>query len=177
MDACDLGTEFPDYPLDSLPEIPGWLKGSHWHNEQCPSWRYEHDGRFLQLFVDYPKPETREHPESKRFTVNVGRQDGGELTLDDVLHTDDWNDVMRHLLIGRWALRMALGFHPDTEGADYVDANGAASLTDDEATEYYNDIARARRLGDPYDASIAIWKALGLVDWHSSPKPEASPKA
>jgi hypothetical protein len=56
-----------------------------------------------------------------------------------------------------WAEQLGLGFHPDTRGADYVEADGSPTLTADEAAQYDADMeAVFDRTIDPYEVGLAI---------------------
>jgi len=58
--------EFPDFDPTTLPAIPPTWTDTSWHNDACPSFFTETG---FTVFVDYQKAASREHPETKRFTV------------------------------------------------------------------------------------------------------------
>ena len=82
--------QFPDYPVDALPDLSGF-EDTSWHNDTCPSFRR---GNFL-TWVDWPDPREREDFEGCRFIVCRLDFDGcllvGSATL---LETDDWTEVL-----------------------------------------------------------------------------------
>jgi hypothetical protein len=77
---------FPDYPVDSLPDMPERFMDVSWRNDACPSFDL---GRGLHLYCDYPTQEDREYPGGFRYIV---MQDSGESEL--VLCTDLFDDVL-----------------------------------------------------------------------------------
>lgn len=79
--------EFPDYPINDLPDmLPDFEDGS-WHNDAAPSMHsHQHD---LRIFIDYVDPAQREMgPDGKRFYVG---KLGDSTELYD---SDDWRDVV-----------------------------------------------------------------------------------
>ena len=86
--------EFPDFDPTTLPAIPPTWTDTSWHNDACPSFFTETG---FTVFVDYQKAASREHPETKRFTV-LATPDGQRGNAESVLDTDDWNEVLAFLL-------------------------------------------------------------------------------
>lgn len=161
-----LKVEFPDFDATTLPDsIPDGFLAAHWHNEPCPHWiREEEDGNNLDLFIDYPNPANREFPDGRRFVLK--REDGSVIE-----YTDRWwrvLDALEHLqgrtLAAKWVSRFGLGFHPDTPGQDYVNPDGARSLTDAEAAEYEADIDALFGFGDAYQHGLDAMRVAGLID-------------
>ena len=67
-------TEFPQFDDNiSLPE--GWEDES-WHNNACPSFSKPLNDNFrVVLWYDYKKPELRDSPSLKRFSLDVHEND------------------------------------------------------------------------------------------------------
>ena len=66
-------------------------------------------------------------------------------------------------IAAQWVATFGLGFHPDTTGEDYVNADGTRSLTDAEAVAYDADMARLFDLpGDPYAVALEAMRKAGL---------------
>lgn len=68
----------------------------------------------------------------------------------------------------KWIERFGLGFHPDTRGEDYVNADGSRVLTDDEVKQYEFDIdevfEKMHTIGMcAYCYAIMIMKELDLI--------------
>lgn len=82
-------TEFPDFDAATMPEIPAGFDDVSWHHDICPSFLNEAEG--LIAFVDFEDAESREYPETPRFTL--GRWDNGN-TGDDVCSSDDWGVIL-----------------------------------------------------------------------------------
>lgn len=80
--------EFPDYPAESMPDIPQGFRDSSWHNDSCPSFT----GFGLQVIIDYPNPVQREIQSGKRFMV---LNDPETLDNNDSLfESDDWPETL-----------------------------------------------------------------------------------
>lgn len=85
--------EFPDFDAATLPAIPAHWIDQSWKNDACPSFII---GESITVYIDYAKPDDREHPETPRFVLFNDEQ--------DVLHTsDDWNDALVALIGERFA--------------------------------------------------------------------------
>lgn len=82
--------EFPDYPAGEMPAAPEGFDDTSWHNDACPS--FTSDALGLTIFVDYPTPEDREFPDTRRFSVSS--QDHGVETSGPCFDTDDWQEVL-----------------------------------------------------------------------------------
>lgn len=80
-------TEFPTYPLSSLPSIPFAWEDTSWHNDACPSY---HVGNEVYVYVDFEEASERVYPEcEERFTVF-------NTTTDATLYSgNDWEEVLR----------------------------------------------------------------------------------
>lgn len=79
-------TEFPDFVLDV--DIPEGFEDTSYRNNSCPSWTKGD----LTIFVDYADASLREFPEFNRF--NVQRFNEAADSYEDVINTDDWQDVL-----------------------------------------------------------------------------------
>ena len=71
MDITQLQTEFPDYPVESIPDLSrlaaaGFVDRS-WHNDLSPS--LECGG--VVVWLDYADPAHREIPGGARFVVQT----------------------------------------------------------------------------------------------------------
>lgn len=91
-----LVAEFPDMPVESLPDIPVGWEDMSWQNEACPSFlAYRHrDASYIRVFVDYPDEADR-RLNDKRFTGAWFDADGN--TVGDgrpFVVTDDWATVL-----------------------------------------------------------------------------------
>lgn len=88
--------QFGDFVLDV--EIPPTWEDDSWGNDACPSWRVSTPAGDLKVWVDYADPQLREMgPETPRFGVDRF-VDGETDDLAELLVTDDWNDVLEHVL-------------------------------------------------------------------------------
>lgn len=71
----DVATEFPDYPLNELPNLCQAWQDKSWHNDVCPSFvtRIEEGGRtFLAvLWCEYADRSIRELQDQARFAVAI----------------------------------------------------------------------------------------------------------
>lgn len=85
--------EFPDYPVDAFPPMPAFFIDTSWHNDACPSIASEAG---LSIWIDYPDPEQREMPDTKRFSVSATDADGA-VVGEPLLETDEWSDVVAFL--------------------------------------------------------------------------------
>lgn len=81
-------TEFPNYPMASLPNLEGFIDTS-WHNDTCPSWRRDN----YIVWVDWPNDQDRELPGGGRFIVQPVDEDGC-LIEEVTLETNDWNYLL-----------------------------------------------------------------------------------
>lgn len=88
-----LRREFPDYPVDSLPAIPSHWTEASWHNDVCPSF-LPCDG--MRLWVDYPNPESRELPRSRRFTLCTFSEEDPE--TQTLCESEHWEAITEHLI-------------------------------------------------------------------------------
>lgn len=158
-------TEFPDYPLDSLPEIPAGFTDTSWHNDTCPSFGDEEFN--LVVFIDYPDAAMREYPQAPRFTLNKGE--------DHLLSGDDWQAILARIAEVRaaplpeqtfayWVRYFGIGFHPDTRGADYVFRNGERCLSEERAKAYDACMEHQFEISaDPYLDARKLWAEMGLI--------------
>lgn len=86
----NIASQFPDYPLDSLPAMWEWEDMS-WHNDVCPSFR---KGNLL-VWVDWPDPRERENYDGRRFTLcRLDPNTGLPAENSVILETDDWTEVL-----------------------------------------------------------------------------------
>lgn len=89
----NINTEFPDYPMDSLPDLTGF-EDTSWHNDTCPSFKRDN----FHVWVDWPDVKDRECQEGTRFVV-CKLDNEGYLTNDYedvVVETDDWSVVLAY---------------------------------------------------------------------------------
>jgi hypothetical protein len=89
-------SEFPNYPADSLPVLllASPFTDESYHNDVCPSFVVEMDGRPVRVFADFPDMGDREYPELPRFRAYYDDDDYGE--VPDVA-SDDIRDVVEWL--------------------------------------------------------------------------------
>jgi hypothetical protein len=168
--------EFPDYDLSTLPEIPDGFQSTAWHNESCPTW-HERDSTSepkvgdLMLAIDYADESRREMPGGQRFNLHMY---DGACEPHPLISSDDWAVIEDAVSFARYVRRLGLGFHPDTRGDDYVNADGSRTFTDEEAADY-DDAIEAASLGvDPYAFGIEIWETMGLTP-RSEPTKNSEP--
>lgn len=85
-------TEFPDYPVTDMPAMPahGNFVDTSWHNNACPS--ITSDDLGLHIWIDFVDKSLREFQDGPRFIVT--RQDNEFETIDTVLETEEWNEVL-----------------------------------------------------------------------------------
>jgi len=85
-----IAREFPDFPLDSLPEIPASFEARPWRHDAMPAWRDERAG--FTLWIDHPDSAERVEPGAPRFTLIDDRDDFRALAA-----TDEWSQVVSAL--------------------------------------------------------------------------------
>lgn len=96
-----IASEFPDYPLDTIPQdIPAWLTCHAWHNDVAPIWGdagYAMNEPGIMLVIDFPRPEDRELGGGERFRVYRVNEDPDSIDMDDDFESDDWAATLAHL--------------------------------------------------------------------------------
>jgi hypothetical protein len=91
MNLDKLKSEFPDYDVDTLPDIPeDWIDLS-FRNDLCPS--FESGSKNRIVFIQPEDPEEREFPSDPRFIVY--ELDNDETIGSFLTATDDWDKVLR----------------------------------------------------------------------------------
>lgn len=90
IDPMTYRSEFPEFDAGTMPEIPGGFIDQSWKNDAMPSF-FSHVLR-LVIWIDFQKPEDREFPEMKRFSVHTANEDG--YSEECKLLTDDWQAVL-----------------------------------------------------------------------------------
>jgi len=75
-------TEFPDFPPYFYPELPEGFEDSSWHNDECPSMLNEK----MQLCIFIAD-------EAPLYVVRALDAEG-QLTDDELLQTDKWEQVL-----------------------------------------------------------------------------------
>jgi len=88
--------EFPDMPLDSLPEIPAGWEDMSWHNDVSPSFlvHTRADGAYVRVWIDYPDEADRELS-TKRYTASWYDAEGNSLSeWVPFVETDDWPTLL-----------------------------------------------------------------------------------
>jgi hypothetical protein len=85
-------TEFPDYPVADMPEIPAGFADTSWRQDASPSFTSSSHG--LTIWIDYVDLTKREFKNTHRFVV-------ADVDGEDVLATDNWSEVLE--LIARRA--------------------------------------------------------------------------
>jgi len=89
LEPLTVRNQFPDYPVDALPDLTGF-EDTSWHNDTCPSFKR---GQLL-TWIDWPDPREREDFDGCRFIV-CRLDDEGCLTEGAAaLETDDWSEVL-----------------------------------------------------------------------------------
>jgi len=83
-------SEFPDYPIISLPDLEGW-EDTSLRNDPCPSFRRND----LLVWIDYPDPREREDFDGCRFIL-CRLDKKGQLPAEDstLLETDNWTEIV-----------------------------------------------------------------------------------
>jgi hypothetical protein len=160
-----LAREFPDFDVATLPPLPDGFTCTAWHNESCPTWHegdssHEPKAGDLMLAIDYADNARREMPGGQRFNLHMY---GGDLSPEYVFGSDDWAAIETAVQFARYVRTLGLGFHPDTRGEGYVNADGARTFSDDEAVAYDDTVEAMFGLCDCYQISLDIWRALGLI--------------
>lgn len=89
----DWRREFPDFPADAMPALPGDFTDTSHHNCAMPSWTS--DQRGMTLWVDYPDEAMREFKGRPRFLLE--KQDHGIETGHEIIATDDWRAVQEKI--------------------------------------------------------------------------------
>jgi hypothetical protein len=161
-----IAREFPDFDLGTLPIIPDGFVCTAWHNDTCPTW---HEGESLHepkpgelmLAIDYADKTLREFPESShdRFSLHIYADNSPTF----LVQSDDWAEIETAVTFARYVRLLGLGFHPDTRGDDYINGDGSRTFSDDEATAFDATVEAMFGLGDCYQFSLDIWRALGLI--------------
>lgn len=88
LEPLTVRNQFPDYPIDALPDLSGFIDTS-WHNDTCPSFRHGHH----LVWVDWPDPREREDPEGYRFIICALDKEGRIIDGEPSFQTDDWSEV------------------------------------------------------------------------------------
>lgn len=92
------------------------------------------------------------------YLVGLYRLEGDVLadgTLPNLQAALEWCEM--YGIARKWAVRIGLGFHPDTRGADYSPA-----LSPDQVTEYDADMERLFKLApDPYEVALTAGETWG----------------
>ena len=92
--AFTIQSEFPDYPIASLPSIPKSWADRSWRNDTCPCWQ---TGHWL-VWIDWPDHLDRDVPGGSRFMVCRVDNEGVLIDESVALETDDWDDVLCFVL-------------------------------------------------------------------------------
>ena len=91
-----LRAEFPDFPTDTLPDIPDSLPltPSHWHNNACPSWVISGDvgDDHAELFIDYPAGHPSREMEGPRYLIST-------TTCETIAESDDWDEILEAIRV------------------------------------------------------------------------------
>lgn len=86
-----LRAEFPDFPTESLPDIPDSLPliPAHWKNDACPSWIISGDtgDDHVSLFIDFPANHPGREMDGSRYIIN-------STTGDTIAESDDWAEIL-----------------------------------------------------------------------------------
>jgi hypothetical protein len=88
-------TEFPDFPVADMPEIPPSFVDTSWHNDTCPC--FSDERARLILWVDYRDPRRREVQTSTRFLLC--EIDRGGSPGDVVACCEYWDDMLREIKV------------------------------------------------------------------------------
>ena len=150
--------QYDDFTADDVPMIPGGFVFASGTHDGCPLW-HDAENR-LMLAMESPRPELRDFPETPRFTLHTTEESG--LPLEGLISSDDWGMVERAVRLARFVRACGLGFHPDTPGFDYVDRNGARTLSREDARAYEEDTMALSGAADLYDFGFTVWRAAGL---------------
>lgn len=97
-----LRREFPEYPVDSLPEIPADWEDVSWHNDACPSFSVPtREGDDLRIFIDYPDPKLSDFGDGRvRFGANFYPNDWQSNTdVVNIYEGDDWEALLAALAV------------------------------------------------------------------------------
>ena len=162
----DLTREFPRFDPASLPAIPAGFWPTHWRNDSQPTW-HEKPSRpepgSLMLAIDFEADADRECPGDFRFNLMIYP---GDCSPEPLFGSDDWEEIEIVIRLVRYVRMFGLGFHPDTPGDQYVVGEaGTRCFSEAEAEAYDSDLdAAVDRLGDVYEITVVVWRALGLIE-------------
>jgi hypothetical protein len=89
---------FPDFPLESIPALPGAFYDASYDNDACPMFLDERLG--LALYIDYPDPAMSAVPDAEdgyeRFSVRRmewGGANGWQMGDVSIIDSDDWSEI------------------------------------------------------------------------------------
>lgn len=107
--------EFPDFPPETMPELPSDFEDISWRNDACPQfWSAE---RRLSIWIDYLDPDQRriEPAPSGRYVIFATKAEEAEPLSDDALiETDDIGAALR--VVHEWpapSVVPAMAYKPD----------------------------------------------------------------
>lgn len=166
-DATLVAREFREYDVSTLPTVPEGFYCGAWHNDAMPIW-YEGDSGSeptageLRLAIDYPDQSLREFPELEhRYHLEIYRDDSD---LDQLVSSNDWDDILTTVAFVRYVRDLGLGFHVDTRGRDYIRGDGSRWFSNEQAEAYDIVVDDMHEVADPYEVAIKVWRVLGLVE-------------
>ena len=85
--------EFPDFPVEDMPQIPAGFEDWSWHNDACPS--FTDESRRLRLWIDYREPEKRDLAGAHRFMLTRLTSERDPDEYEDVLtESDDYSEIL-----------------------------------------------------------------------------------
>jgi len=90
---------FPDFPLESIPALPGAFYDASYDNDACPMFLDERLG--LALYIDYPDPAMSAVPDAEdgyeRFSVRRMEwcgANGWQMGDVSIIDSDDWSEIL-----------------------------------------------------------------------------------
>ncbi len=94
----DLGFKVDDFPVK--------ITDKSYHNDICPSFYFNKNNNYFILWVNYKEKKLREDPDSNRYIlthgVNEGDENHHEIYVDhnklDICSTEDINEIKKYIL-------------------------------------------------------------------------------
>ncbi|WP_242121391.1 hypothetical protein [Sphingomonas lacusdianchii] len=169
--------EFPDFPITTMPPIPGPWRDASWHNETAPAFSpcTGPMGEAARIWIDYADPTAREFPDLPRFTLCRPDTRGD---LQNVYTGDNYDELLEHAareaLACAFAKRLALLLSADEwremrlrnrsvaetvcASHDFIDSNLVMlAAWEAERTDTLRDLPGNGEIGSDFEHVNAAW--------------------
>lgn len=84
-------TEFPNFPTETMPQIPSGWQDASYRNDAMPFFIVSPS---LGVWIDYPDPDLREFGGTRFMVVNLEDGQHPDDAGEALLETDDWAVVL-----------------------------------------------------------------------------------